>query len=276
VLARKAANFIRTTTGPFFLYFAPSAPHYPATPPPRYGTAFSDLAPWRPLSYNEADVSDKPSWVQAIPKLSRTRTAKIDDIRVSQYRSLLAVDDAVRRMLRALRGTGRLRHTMIVFTSDNGKLWGEHRMGGKTVPYEESIRVPLVVRYDPLISSPRQDQHVALNIEFAPTFARMAGTTAPGAEGRNLSPLLRGAVTHWRRVFLIEHAGERVPAYCGSHTRLYSYVKYSTNEEELYDLRADPYQLQNRVTDPSYQPALDRMRTKLQKLCQPPTPGVTP
>jgi N-acetylglucosamine-6-sulfatase len=277
VLAAEATDFIRTTTGPFFLYLAPSAPHFPATPPPRYKTAFSDLAPWRPPSYNEADVSDKPAWVRSLPLWNSTRKAAIDRFRLKQYRSLLAVNDAVRSVVRALRETGQLHDTMIVFTSDNGYLWGEHRWSAKMVPYEESIRIPLVARYDPLTTTPRADTHLALNIDFAPTFTEVAGTSAPGAEGRSLVPLLTSSTARWRRAFLIEHAGGRVvPAYCGSHNRRYSYVKYSTNEEELYDLRADPYQLQNRVTDPSYQKALDRMRTKLQKLCQPPTPGVTP
>ena len=276
VLASKAAHFIHRTAGPLFLYFAPSAPHYPRIPAPRYEDAFSDLAPWRPPGYNEADVSDKPTWVQALPPLSSKTMSMIDQLRLDQYRSLLAVDDAVGTIVQALRQTGRLRNTIIVFTSDNGYAWGEHRWRAKIVPYEESIRVPFVVRYTPLTELSRDDAHPVLNIDIAPTFVKMANTSAPDADGRSLLPLLSGSATRWRRTFLIEHAGKPVPAYCGAHTRAYSYVKYSTDEEELYDLRADPYQLENRASDPGYQSPLDRMRTRLKALCQPPTPGVTP
>jgi arylsulfatase A-like enzyme len=276
VLADDATEFIRSTPGPLFLYFAPSAPHYPAIPAPRHRTAFSDLAPWRPPSYDEADVSDKPGWVQALPPLTADRTAQIDGFRLRQYRSLLAVDDAVRRIVRSLRQTGRLGNTMIVFASDNGYLWGEHRWSAKLVPYEESVRVPIVIRYDPLTAGPRSDAHLALNIDFAPTFADLAGTSAPGAEGTSLLPLLARSSAAWRTDFLIEHAGGPVPAYCGVHARRAVYVKYSTGEEELYRLRLDPYELQNRVTDPGSAGTLAALRARLKVLCQPPTPGVSP
>jgi arylsulfatase A-like enzyme len=115
-----------------------------------------------------------------------------------------------------------------------------------------------------------------LNIDLAPTFADVAGTTAPGAEGSSLLPLLRGGGASWRTDFLIEHAGKGPPAYCAAHSRRYSYVKYSTGEEELYDLRTDPYELDNRAADPGYAGPLDAMRSRLRALCQPPTPGVTP
>src|SRR6266496_2260381 len=183
VLANKAVDFLRSATSPFFLYFAPYAPHRPATPAARDASAFSDLAPARPPSYNEADVSNKPQWVQSRPPLSPASQANNDRLRRNEYRTLLAVDRAVGRIVGALSDTGRLDNTMIVFMSDNGFLEGEHRLVEKVAPYDESIRVPLVVRYDPLIAEPRVDaSHLVLNIDLAPTFAQLAGVTTPGVD----------------------------------------------------------------------------------------------
>ena len=192
MLARQAAGFINSTPGPLFLYFAPSAPHAPAIPAPQYSHAFPGLQRWRPPSYNEAKTSDKPEWLRALPRLNATRRAVLDRFRLDQYRSLLSVDAAVRDIVRALRQTGRLHNTMIVFMSDNGYLWGEHRWRSKVVPYEESVRVPVVVRYDPITAVARRARQQVLNIDLAPTFAALAGTSAPGAEGRSLLPLLPG------------------------------------------------------------------------------------
>jgi arylsulfatase A-like enzyme len=277
VLADYAVSFIRhTTSGPFFLYLAPSAPHGPAIPAPRDAGTFSGLAPWRPPNYNETDVSDKPAWVQARPSLTAGRKGHIDAFRQRQYESLQAVDDAVAAIVRELRRSGRLRDTMIVFTSDNGLLWGEHRLTGKQAPYEESIRVPVVIRYDPLIAASRRDRHHALNIDFAPTFAKLAGVSAPGAEGRSLLPLLSGHATTWRKSFLVEHLGSKMPTFCQVRAHRYAYVQYRTGEEELYDLNIDPYELDNVGRDPVYEHVLGVLRARLVKLCSPPPPGFTP
>ena len=167
-LANAAAAFIRSRRGPLFLVFAPFAPHRPATPAVRHEGAFADLDRWQPSSYNEADVSDKPAWLQA----KRLRAAGADDaFRRRQYESLLAVDQGIATIVRALTETRRLRNTVILITSDNGYLWGEHRLVDKAVPYEESIRVPLVVRYDRLAAPARIETRPALNIDLAPTIA---------------------------------------------------------------------------------------------------------
>jgi len=89
-------------------------------------------------------------------------------------------------------------------------------------------------------------------------------------------PLLDGSRRSWRKDFLIEHAGARVPPYCGVHTSRWVYVKYGTGEEELYDLRTDPYELQNEANRPTFAPLLALMRSRLASLCDPPPPGVTP
>jgi len=278
VLARRATGFIRSTDPgrPLFLYFAPHAPHEPATAAPGDEGKFSDLEPWRPLSYNEANVSDKPEYIRAEEALGGTMAAKIDRFRLDQYRSLLAVDRAVADIIETLADTGRLSNTMIVFMSDNGMLWGEHRWNKKVVPYEESIRVPFVVRADSLIGTPRGDGHLVLNVDLAPTFAQLAGIAAPDMEGRSLLPLIASPTASWRSDFLIEHLKMDpggVPTYCGVHSSRYVYVDYTTGEEELYDLARDPLELTNRANDPAYGDERRALRDRLVQLCQPRPPG---
>jgi N-acetylglucosamine-6-sulfatase len=280
VLAGQADDFIRTTNPvqPVFLYFSTRAPHERPVPAPRHADAFSDLTQWRPPSYNEADVADKPAYIQAKPRWDTRRRKQRDQARIDQYRTLLAVDDAVGTILTALKDTGRLGNTMIVFASDNGFLWGEHRWSVKMVPYEESIRVPLVIRYDPLTSVASVDSHLALNIDLAPTFAEVGGATLAQPDGKSLVQLLGGDRTGWRTEFLVEHlqAWDVVPTYCAVRNQGYVYVGYGTGERELYDLAADPYQLTNVATNPGYELILAHLEARLDVLCQPPPPGYVP
>jgi N-acetylglucosamine-6-sulfatase len=278
VLAQQATGFIRSTDPgrSLFLYFAPHAPHEPATPAPEDEAKFSDLESWRPASYDEANVSDKPEYIQAEEPLGGTMAAKIDRFRLDQYRSLLAVDRAVADIIDALADTSRLSNTMLVFMSDNGMLWGEHRWNKKVVPYEESIRVPFVVRADSLIGAPRADGHLVMNVDLAPTFAQLAGIAAPNVEGKSLLPLIASPTTSWRSDFLIEHLKMDVggvPTYCGVHSSRYVYVDYTTGEEELYDLVRDPQQLTNKAYDPAYQDERHALRERLVQLCRPRPPG---
>ena len=132
VLTRHAVQFLRRAERPFFLYFAPSAPHSPAVPAPDDARAFPNLPPWRPASYDEANVSDKPAWVTRL-HLSAAKRKRIDRFRRDQYRSLLAVDESVGRILDALVAKHQLHDTLIVFMSDNGLEWGEHRVWGSRI-----------------------------------------------------------------------------------------------------------------------------------------------
>jgi N-acetylglucosamine-6-sulfatase len=147
--------------------------------------------------------------------------------------------------------------------------------------------VPLVVRYDPLTADKRGtlSQKFALNIDLAPTFAELAGVSAPGADGLSLLPLLRDPTAPWRSDFLVEHAGggNGVPAYCSVHGYFangqppseYVYVQYSTGEEELYNLDADPYELQNQASNPDYEPIRQQMDARAAVLCNPLPPTFT-
>jgi N-acetylglucosamine-6-sulfatase len=278
VFAGQADAFIRAAdpAQPLFLHFSPPAPHSPATTPPRYAGSFSTLPRYRPVSYNEADVSDKPAYIKALKKLTATQRNNVDSFRINQYRTLLAVDDAVNTIVAALSDTGRLANTMIIFASDNGLTWAEHRwQKAKLVPYEESIRIPLVIRYDPLTSTARTDDHLALNIDFAPTIAELAGVSDPGAEGMSLMPVLAQDVTSWRQDFLIEHvrASDVVPTYCAVRDAQYLFTTYGTGEQELYDLSADPYELNNQISNPAYADTTASLRVRDQELCSPVPPG---
>jgi N-acetylglucosamine-6-sulfatase len=175
---------------------------------------------------------------------------------------------------------------MIVFTSDNGISWGEHRWAGrKIVPYEESIRVPFAIRYDPLTSGAPDRSESALNIDLAPTFAQLAGVAAPGAEGQSLIPLLDGSMlggpSEWRRSFLIENSkalpkqgpSVKVPPYCGTRTSRYLFVEYGTGARELYDLARDPFELQNLIRRPSSIDLARRLAARTDFLCTPRPPG---
>lgn len=279
LLADKAISFIEDThpDQPLFLYFAPHAPHHPATPAPGDENSFGQLPKWRPPSYDEPLVGDKPEYLRA-RSLGPIEGARIDAFRLNQYRSLMSVDRAVGRLVSALDTSGRLENTMIVYASDNGMLWGEHRWASKNVPYEESIRVPLIVRYDALTGGePRTDEHIALNIDLAPTFVGLAGTWLPDVDGMSLVPLLSAKPAEWRTDFLVEHLNLGVggpPTFCAVRNERYKLVRYGTGERELYDLHVDPLELRNRYDVPKYRPVERELHDRLDVLCDPLPPGM--
>jgi arylsulfatase A-like enzyme len=277
VLADEAVAFVDGATGPLFLVLATSAPHAPAIPSPGDGAAFADLSPARPPSFDEADVSDKPGWVRALPRLTPSQEEELDAFRADQYRSLLGVDRALGEIMDALERTGRLENTLIVFTSDNGISHGEHRWTKKEAPYEEAIRVPLVIRWDAAgwVVGTELPGVLALNIDLAPTIAEAAGVAHPPTDGVSLLPILAGERSSWRSDFLIEHmeGTNPIPTYCAVRSQRWIYVRYSTGEEELYDLAADPFQLENLAGAPSAHSVLEDRRARLRALCSPVPPG---
>jgi N-acetylglucosamine-6-sulfatase len=278
VLASEATSFIRSSTGPMFMYFAPYAPHNPATPAPDHAGDFSDLAQWRPVSYDEKDMSDKPAWAQRLKPWDANKRVQKDAFRIDQYRSLQTVDEAVGQIVQALQDTGRLSNTMIVFMSDNGLSWGEHRWGTKRVAYEEAIRIPMVIRFDPITSTARLEDRIALNIDIAPTIFDLVGIGGVTVDGQSLLPLLANAAVPWRHDFLLEHlekTHDRLPTYCGVRTERYTYVYYVSGDEELYDIRRDPYELQNEASNPAYADTKAALQTRLASFCNPPPPGLT-
>ncbi len=200
---------------------------------------------------------------------------------VRMVETLRAVDDAVHDVVVALRSTGRLDNTLIMFASDNGIAFGEHRWTYKLVPYEESIRIPLVIRWDGVVPPGSIDRHLVANIDVAPTFAEAAGVVPPPVEGRSLVPLLRGDDVSWRQLFLLEHLRYSAthrntpPTYCGVRSQHRVFVHYASGFEEYYDLRSDPYELHNAIEEPS-SGWITRLRNATRRLCQPRPPGMPP
>jgi N-acetylglucosamine-6-sulfatase len=268
VLARKAVRFIRRSKEPFFLYFAPYAPHG-KRPAPRHLEATAGIELKAPPGYNERNVNDKPAWVQRLGRIGRYQPQR------EGVGTLFAADEAVGDMLDALIEVGELHRTLVVFTSDNGRSWGEHRWRNKRDPYDPSIRVPYIVRYDRAVLGEIRDRNLVLNLDLAPTIADVAGVAAPDAEGRSLLPLLTSRSAPWRKDFLVEHLRwiEGIPSYCGVRSHRYLYVAYETGEEELYDLAVDPHELRNRAGDPVLASVITRQRARLRQLCDPPPPG---
>src|SRR5262249_37616464 len=181
VLAGKTVQFIQTTplNQPIFCILATYAPHsegygFPV-PAPRHVGMFANVSPWRPPSYSELDLSDKPLWMEALPLASDTFPsgsytygAWTDLFRENQLEALQAVDEAVGNIVGAIEARGQSTDTAIIYTSDNGLLWGEHRLYyTKGPPYAESVRVPLVIRYPKIASGHQVASQMALNIDLA-------------------------------------------------------------------------------------------------------------
>src|SRR5215211_7656647 len=207
VLSGQATDFVRRAAPedqPFFTYVAPTAPHGPATPAERHKGAFAGEEAPRPPSFDEDDVSDKPSPITNAGRITEEEASNIDDYYRQRLKSMLAVDEMVGALLEELEAAGELDNTYIFFTSDNGWFQGEHRIQStKNRPYEESARVPLFVR-GPGIPAGTNTDKLALNTDLAPTFAELAGASF-AADGRSLAPLLRGEEpASWRSSVLLE------------------------------------------------------------------------
>ena len=269
VLRDKAVDFIHasaSTGQPFFLYFAPKAPHGPWIPAPRHAGMFATAAPWRPPSYNEADVSDKPLWVQNTPLMTAQDQTDLDAIRIAQLEMLQAVDEAVLAIFNQLRSDSILDNTFVVYLSDNGWTWGEHRRQGKNHPYEEAIRTAFFMRYPKLAPLPRSDNRFALNIDLAPTFAELAGTTIPlTPDGVSLVRIMDSTTPTWRTDFMTE-------GYPANHTWAsirendWKYIEYPDGEKELYDLTADPFELNNVASDPANADCVSAMAARIREI----------
>ena len=301
VYGSKAIQFIQESLAqnqPFFAYIAPFAPHKPATPAPRHAGMYGSLELPRPPSFNESDLRDKLKTFLWKPPLTDEEISQYQDQYRLRIESLQAVDEMVAGIVSTLESAGHLEDTYIFFTSDNGYHLGEHRLPqGKNTPYEEDIRVPLLV-LGPGIKPGLHIDELTGNIDLASTFAELAGATIPDfVDGRSLAPLLfNEPVDNWRHAYLLERGlrpgatqeTDQEPAsapqptkslletpdsffddipliYIGLRTDDYTYIEFDNGTVQIYDLNKDPYQLENFASTAN--PALlERLHNWLAKL----------
>jgi N-acetylglucosamine-6-sulfatase len=273
LFAGRALEFLRTApvNQPYFLYYAPSAPHPPWTPPRRHLGAFAELTIARSRSVGERDVSDKPAWVQALPLLDGHDRAELVRDQRREREALLGVDDEIHRLVDAIAARGDLDRTAIFFLTDNGYSFGEHRIRGKRCPYEECIRTPFAVRMPG--RQARDVAGVVSNVDLAPTIADLTGVR-PGlsVDGTSFAEALLGGAWHPPDGALIEWAGDRtVPPWQGVRTTDFAYIEDADGTVELYDLtgvlgRADPLELRNRAGDARYRSEVRRLSALLRRL----------
>ncbi len=282
----------RKSNKPFFIWWSPAAPHREdvATtlmgregpdprPPKRYEELSKTFVLPQPPSFNEADLSDKPSnLTKKAPLLTKEQIEQLQLDYQGRIGSLLAVDDHVGKLVKTLKSTGQLSNTMIMFLSDNGWMQGEHRINGdKFLPYEESLRIPLIIR-GPEVPRGKTIHGQVGNIDLAPTLLDAARAKSGRLmDGVSLMPTIREPKRRPDRVLQIEalaplFAGP-IPVnawdrpYKGVRTNRYTYVVWTeTGEEELYDRRLDPGQLSNLAKDPSYAEIKANLGLKLSQL----------
>ena len=283
VLKDRALQYIKdqsAATEPFFLLVATKAPHGigeaiggeevdgPATPSPNDAQKFLDVGLPAGPAFNEQDVSDKPRWIRNAPSLDASAKQRLEGNYRAELQSLQSVDELVEAIVNALQSANKLDDTIIVFTSDNGFMYGDHRLESKIVPYEGSIRVPLVIS-GPGIAENQTRSQLVNNLDLVATIEDLAGAT-PGLvpDGRSLTSLFAGDNV-WRAALLAEGGdGMASPMrrFAAVRTATRKYVKYDDGFEELYDLTADPYELENKAGDAASAGDLATLRSQYDRL----------
>ena len=311
VFGQAAVRFVQNAelTKPFFLYFAPFGPHAPYTParpdlsalpncelgqsppgcyqpitlgapgtcPPQTG-----LPPYCSENIAQADMSKEVSWVKAQP----VRGTGFDATRKRQEQDLLSIDRQVAGLVNAVFARHQEHNTIFIFTSDNSLSGGSHRWLNKMTAWDEADHIPMIVRYDPLTASlaGTTNSQLVLNADIEPTVLSLAGVSPPANytfDGQAMPPFNR---SFSRTAFPLEHLTENSsdpPTYCGVRTRQWKYVRYQNlphtgypaYEEELYDLKVDPFELNNLAADPEFASELATLKTQAEQLCDPTPPG---
>jgi len=266
LITDSAVEFLRGRhERPFFLYVSHKAVHAPFEPAERHEGLYAERPYPRPDSMTDTDENykGKPAWVRAqrgswhgVDGMYNDSTT-FDQFVQDYAECLLGIDESVGRIVGTLRELGLLESTLIVFTSDNGFLFGEHGLIDKRTMYEASIRVPLIVHCPELVAGGRRLRPMVLTLDLGPTLLEVAGVAIPESmQGRSFLPLLtEPAAPAWREAFLYEYFWERAfpqtPTVLGVRTDRYKFMQYHGvwDRYELYDLEADPMEMNNLLGD---------------------------
>jgi N-acetylglucosamine-6-sulfatase len=305
-----ALEFIRgNRQAPFAMVVAYKEAHSQQTAPPRFNEMFDDVPIALPATWNE-DKSTKPAFFVRQPNIPDSGFAEPnprgnmppdqtqrDQLAVKKirnyYRCIAAVDDYVGRIRQALAETGRLDKTILVFGGDNGYFLGDHGRFEKMTPHEESVRIPLLMRFPAVIPAGTVSDDLVLNIDLAPTLYDLAGLKGPsGLDGRTVRPILegKGRARSWRQETYLEWQGAQgriepgtagyifrpeppsppagaappIPTWRALRTRDYKYAVYLNRDlSELYDLRSDPRETRNLINESKEQKRASALHRRL-------------
>jgi N-acetylglucosamine-6-sulfatase len=281
---------------PFLLFMGHKAPHSFYYPEPKYEHSFDQVDIRYPLT--AFHLADNPKWYEVRLDTWHGIYGPIFDYRkkfpdrsaegvlqfasmVRAYRAtILSVDDSVGRIYEYLEQIGELDDTLIIFTTDNGLLEGEHGMVDKRTMHEASIRLPLVVRYPGLTApdTPKVIDEQVLTIDFAPTILDICGVEPlPRVHGRSWKQLVQTGQAGWRESWYYEYNYEKqfpyTPNVRGVRTTRWKYIRYPHGDggsdrhmAELYDIRSDPNETRNLINEPGYAPVVAQLREELDRL----------
>jgi N-acetylglucosamine-6-sulfatase len=276
VLTGYALDFVsRQRDKPFFLHLAHKAPHDPCTPPKHLESLYDGFEVPLPNTYYEKH-EDKPAWFLEFHDHDFFHVKFHPPDRYQTYvknycRSLVSVDENLGRLLKLLDDRGLTENTAILWLSDNGHFLAEHQLFSKMMPYEESMRIPLLVRWPGHVPAGSHRDEIALNVDIAPTVLEMAGVKPQAdMEGRSFLRLAQGRrVPDWRQSFLFEYFAEggwglpSLEAVRSSDG--WMYARYP-DWEQLYWMAEDPYQIRNLAANPKYASRKNALAAELRKL----------
>jgi N-acetylglucosamine-6-sulfatase len=246
-------------------------------PAPRHRALYADATPARRGSY-AVPPRGKPALERPIPGLKPLGpdTVTPDETIRDRLRMLASVDEGLGRLLAALEERGALDRTVVMVVGDNGYFYGEHGLSEeRRLAYEESIRLPLLVRYPPRVTAGAAPAGLALTTDVAPTILELAGAPPlPGIDGRSLVPLFTAVPEAWRRSFLIEYNTDIVfprtlrMGYDAVRTARHKLIRYRELEgmNELYDLQQDPFELTNLIARPAAADVRRELEAELDRL----------
>ncbi|HSX14987.1 MAG TPA: sulfatase-like hydrolase/transferase, partial [Candidatus Saccharimonadales bacterium] len=256
-LKQQAISFMQTATQPWFLYLAPTVPHYPYTPRPDH------YHKWHRIQWpvvDEEDVSDKPSWIQSLPALTKADLNLAKGLARDQLRELLVLDETIEALFQQLETSSQLSNTVVIFHSDNGIHYYEHRTTGpstKNTVYDVSIHVPLIIRGPGI---PIGSADVPVNSQdVSATISAIAGASPSIAlDGVDLRDIINNPATYATRAIphelndsLADNLAPHPPGLgvTTKNRKLYRFFTTGTDQYEMYELDNDPNELTNVAND---------------------------
>ena len=264
----------RQADKPFSLVVGFKSCHGPTAPPERALNRFADAKARRVSNLGVRAPFRDEADIRGGANLATEAGAAANEVAVNlnYFRCVSAADDNLGRLLAALDELGLAEDTVVVFTSDNGYYQGEHSLGDKRSVYDESLRIPMIVRYPRSFPKGRALDEMVLNVDLAPTLLDLAGVAVPKEmQGRSWRPLLTGADAAWRGAFLAEYYQEtgypNTPSMVAVRTATAKLIKYNGHDDwtELFDLAADPYETKNLARDPAHRELLARLSTEFDR-----------